>query len=219
MLEVDTDLVGAAGMEMAEDEGGFAGEIGGDDLVIGDRGFACRRCDHGHFLAVYGVSADVGENRVFGFCRNAIGDGEIDFLHGRALGKLGGQALMGGVGFCDDKAAGGVFIEPVHDSGSLHSAYPGEFSSAVMEEGVDESSVGISGCGMDDHAVRFVQDNEMFVFEQDIEWDVLWAGNIRNRLRYDDGNFIPRQDAVAGFGGFAVEQDELLADELLDSGA
>ena len=37
---VDADLVGAAGVEVAEDEGGFRREIGGERLVIGDRGLA-----------------------------------------------------------------------------------------------------------------------------------------------------------------------------------
>ena len=33
------DLMGAAGVQVAEDEGGFGGLIGGDDFVIGDCGF------------------------------------------------------------------------------------------------------------------------------------------------------------------------------------
>lgn len=122
VLEVDADLVGAAGMEVAEDEGGFGGLIGGDDFVIGDRGFPAGWIDHCHFLAIHWMSADVSEDGVLGFEGNAVSDGEVDFLHRRALGKLGCEALVGGVGFCDDEAAGGVFIETVDDAGSLHSA-------------------------------------------------------------------------------------------------
>ncbi len=58
---------------------------------------------------------------------------------------------------------------------------------------------------MDDHAVRFVENDEVFVFEKDIERDVLWAGDVWNRLGDDDGNFISRMDAVAGFGGLSVQ--------------
>ncbi len=219
MLEVDANLMGAASVEVAKHEGGFSGLVGGDDFVIGDRGFSGGRCDHGHFLAIHRMSTDVGKDRVFGFQRDAVGDGEVDFLHRRALGKLGGEALVGGVGFRDDEAAGGIFIESVHDAGSLHSAYAGKFSSAMMEQGVDEGAIGISGSGMDDHAVRFVEDDEVFVFKKDIEWDVLRAGDVWNCLWNDDRNFIARRDAVAGFGRFAVEQDELLANEILNSGA
>ncbi len=219
VLEVNTDLVGATGVEVAKDEGGFGGLIRGDDFVIGDRSFSGWRRDHGHFLAIHRMSANVSEDRVFGFQWNTISDSEVDFLHCRALGKLGGEALVGGVGFCNDEAAGGVFIESVHDTGSLHSAYPGEFSSAMMEQCVDEGAVGISGSGMDDHAVGFVEDDKVFVFEKDIERDVLWAGDVWNCLGDDDGNFIARMDAVTGFGGFAVEQDKLLANEILNSGA
>ncbi len=217
MLEVDADLVGATGVEVAENEGGFGSEIGGEDFVIGDRGFSCRWSNDRHFLTIHGMTANVSEDGVFGFRRNAIGDGEVDFLHRGALGELGGEALVSGVGFRDDKAAGGIFIESVHDAGSLHSSDTGKFSSAMMEQCVDEGAIGISGGGVDDHAVCFVKHDEVFVFEKDIEWDVLRTRDVGNCLWDDDGNFIAGRDAVARFGGFAVEQDELLTNEILDS--
>lgn len=65
VVEVDADLVGAAGVEVAADEGGFCREIGGEDFVIGDRGLASGRGDDRHFLAVDGMAADVGEDGVF----------------------------------------------------------------------------------------------------------------------------------------------------------
>ena len=64
MVEVDADLVGAAGVEVAADEGGFGREIGGEDTVIGDGGFAGGRGDDRHFLAVDRVAADVCEDGV-----------------------------------------------------------------------------------------------------------------------------------------------------------
>ena len=105
VLEMDADLVGAAGVKMTENEGGFGGLVGGDDFVIGDRGFSTGRVDHGHFLSIHRMSTDMREDRVFVFQGDAVGDGEIDFFHAGALGKLGGQALVGGVGFGDDEAS------------------------------------------------------------------------------------------------------------------
>ena len=102
MLKVDADLMGAPSMEVAEDESGFGGEVRGDDLVIGYRGFAARWRNDSHFLAIHGMAADVGEDGILLFSGNAIGDGEVDFLHRRAFGKLVGEALMSGVGFRDD---------------------------------------------------------------------------------------------------------------------
>ena len=205
VLEVDPDVVGAAGVEVAQNKSGFGGLIGSDDLIIGDRGFPGGWGDHGHFLTIHRMPADVGEDRVFVFQGDAIGDGEVDFLHRRTLRKLGGETLVGGVGFRDDEAAGSIFIKTMHDAGSLHSADAGKFSSAMMEQGIDKGAVGISGCGMDDHAVGFVENDEMFVFKKDIKRDVLRVGDVRNGFRDDDGNFIAGRNAVARFGGFAVE--------------
>lgn len=87
----------------------------------------------------------------------------------------------------------------------------------MMEQGVDECAIGISGCGMDDHAVSFVEHDEVFVFEKDIERNVLRGGDVWNGLGDDDGNFIAGVDGIAGFSGFTVDQDELFANEILDS--
>ena len=81
VLEMDADLVGASGMEVAENQSGFGGLIGGDHFVIGDRRFSGGRGDDRHFLAIHRMPADVGEDRVLGFQRDAVGDGEVNFLH------------------------------------------------------------------------------------------------------------------------------------------
>ena len=168
VVHVDANLVGAAGVEMAKDEGGFRGGIGGEGFVIGDRGLSGWRGDDGHFLAVYGVAADVGEDRVFFLGRDAVGDGEVELFHGGSLGKLGGEGLVGGVGFRDDEAAGGILVEAVDDAGTLDPADAGELAFAVVEEGVDEGAIGIAGRGVYDDAVRFVEDEDVSVFEKDI---------------------------------------------------
>jgi len=158
VVHVDADLVGPAGVEVAEHEGGFRREIGGERFVIGDRGLAAGWIDDGHFLAIHGVAADVGEDRVFFLRRDAVGDGEVELFHGGALGKLGGEGLVGGIGFRDYEAARGVFIETVDDAGALDAADTGELAFAMVEEGVDESAIGIAGGGVDDDAVLFVKD-------------------------------------------------------------
>ena len=84
VVEVDADLMGAAGVEMAEDERGERGGVGGEDFVIGDSGLAAGRIDDGHFLAIHRVAADVGEDAVLGGLRDALGDGEVEFFHGPA---------------------------------------------------------------------------------------------------------------------------------------
>ena len=158
VVHVDADLVGAAGVEVAEDEGGLRGRIGGERFVIGDRGLAAGRVDDRHFLAVDGVAADVGKDGVLCLRRDAVGDGEVELFHGGALGELGGEGLVSDVGFRDYEAARGVFVEAVDDAGALDAADAGELAFAVVEEGVDESAIGIAGGGVNDDAVLFVKD-------------------------------------------------------------
>lgn len=110
VVEMDADLVGAAGVEVAQDERGLGGGIGGERFVIRDRGLAAGWIDDGHFLAVHWVATDVREDRFLVRLGDAVRDCEVELLHGGALGKLGDEALVGGIGFRDDEATGGVFV-------------------------------------------------------------------------------------------------------------
>ena len=176
VVEVHADLVGAAGVQVAEHEGCAGGGISAEDFVIGDRRLAARWVDHRHFLAVHRVAADVGEDRVFRGCGHALGDGEIDFFHRAALGKLRDQRLVRGIGFCDNETTGGVLVEAVDDARALDSADAGKFPAAVVEQGIDQSAIGVSRRGMHDHARFLVEHEQVIVFVKDVEWDVLRRG-------------------------------------------
>ena len=54
----------------------------------------------------------------------------------------------GFVCFRGDEAAGGVLIESMDDAGPPVSAFGGELAGAVVEEGIDQSSILIAGSGM-----------------------------------------------------------------------
>ena len=118
VVEVDADLVGAAGVEVAKDQRREAGRVGGENFVIGDGGLAAGWIDDGHFLAVHRVTADVGENRVLGRLGNALADSEIEFFH-RSARELADERLVGDVRLGDDDTAGRVLVEAVDDTGAL----------------------------------------------------------------------------------------------------
>lgn len=104
MDHVNADLVGAAGVNVAEDEGCVCFGIGSEDLVVGDGRFSCAGVDYGHFESVDGVSADVGEDGVLLLDRDSLDDGEVLFF-GFAFGELFDEGLVSLVSFCDDDAA------------------------------------------------------------------------------------------------------------------
>ena len=89
----------------------------------------------------------------------------------------------------------------------------------MVEQGVDERAVRISGCGVDDHAGGFVENYEVIVFKQNVERDVLRSGIERHGLGNGDGDLIAGFHGIPGFGGLPVDDDELLADECLNARA
>ena len=105
------------------------------------------------------------------------------------------------------------------DARSFDAADTGELAFAVMKQGIDESAIWVAWGGVDDHAVGFVKDDDVVILEKDIKRDILRVGVIGDRLWDDDGNLIAGVDTVSRFGGFSVEQDELLANQSLNSGA
>lgn len=218
VFEVDADLVGAAGVKGAFDEAGAIALLG-EDFVVGDGGFSGAGGDDGHLLAVDGVAADVGEDGVGVLEGRSGGDGVVDFGGGFAFSKLGEEGLHGAIGFGDNDAARGVFVETVNDARALDSIDAGELVSAVMEKGVDEGAIGIACGGVNHHAVRFVEDDEVFVFVQDVERDVL-----RNEFEGDgfgdgDADEVTRVEGLFGFGGALVDEDVAFFDEGLQARA
>lgn len=93
----------------------------------------------------------------------------------------------------------------------------------MVEEGVDEGAIRIAGGGVDDDAVGFVDDEEIIVFEEDIEGDVLGdvlgEGIGGDGLGDDHGEDVSGFQGIAGFGGEAVAEDVFLPDKNLDAGA
>ncbi len=164
------------------------------------------------------MSADVSEDGVLGFVRCALDYAEVLFL-GLSLGELGNERLVGWVVFGADDAARSIFIESVDDAWSLDSADAGELSLAVVEEGVDEGARAVSGSGVDDEPGGFVDDDDVFVFMEDIEWDIFWLGVVWLGLWDFNGDDVALIDGGFGFGDLAVDEDVTRFEQGLDAGA
>lgn len=123
---------------------------------------------------------------------------------------------MGGVGFSDDEATRGVFVEAMDNTGALDSTDTRELAVAVVEEGVDEGAVVVTGGRMDDHAVSFVKDDDVFVLEKDIERDVLGRSDIWDGLGNDYSYSIAIFHAITWFSWLVINEDILLSNERLN---
>ena len=114
------------------------------------------------------------------------------------LRELRGEPFMGDVGLGDDQQPGRILVDPVDDPRPRHPADAAEPPGAMVEQGIDQSAVEIARRGMDDHARRLVDDQQMIVLEDDLERDVLRL--VMRRLRLGDGD-LDRSPASAFTAG------------------
>src|SRR5215813_11547670 len=77
------------------------------------------------------------------------------------------------LGLGDDHQPAGVLVEAMHDPWAADPTDTGQARTTMTEQRIDERAVGITGRGMDNHAGRLVDDNEVRILEADIECDRL----------------------------------------------
>jgi hypothetical protein len=218
VMEVDADLVSAAGVEVAENEGGEGVGDFTEDVVVCDGGAAGAGVEDGLLLTIDGMAADVSEDGAGGLHRRAVGDGEIE-LGGFASGKLREKRLQGGIGLGGHEAAGGVLVEAMDDAGALHSADSRELAAAVVEEGVDERAVRIAGGGMDDEADWLVEDDEVVILKENVERDLLRKDCGRFGGGQIDRNGVAPRYRSFGAGNRTIEKDVAALEKALNAGA
>ncbi len=140
-----------------------------DDGVEGSRWTAV--IDHRHLLPVAWVAVDGRVHHAFVLGELAETDREIG-LFDLAPTKVEAERLVGSIILRHHHETGGVFVEPVDDPGSGDPADPAEVL-AVVEEGVDERTAGIARRRVDDEIRGLVDDQKIFVFEDDRQRDLL----------------------------------------------
>jgi len=219
VLHVHPDLMGAPGVEMAEDEG-RGRLVTGKHVVVGDGGSSgtFSRIQDGLLLAVDRMASNMGEDRSGGLNGRAFGHRKIE------LGGLAGRELVkerpeSPVRPCGNNATACVLVESMHDSGTLFPADLGQGSLAVVQEGVDKGSIGIACGRMDDEAHRFVDDDQILVLMQDVERNVLGREACWLRLGKSYRNGITGGHRCSRPYLFAVEEDVSLLQEGLDTRA
>jgi len=90
---------------------------------------------------------------------------------------------------------------------------------AAAEKRVDERAARIPCSGVDGHAGRLVNDDEVVVFVEDLERDGFGFRFERSaRLRLDSDT-VASFDLLTGLGRLVVDQDEAGINEFLDAGA
>ena len=125
---------------------------------------------------------------------------------------------MGRVVLRDHESAAGFLVETMNNAGTFFSSDAGQIL-AMGEERIHERVLLMPRAGMHDDSRRFVENEEIVVFENYVEFYLL-------RLRFDflDLGFaqlhsVAGAHGIARAGGFTIEQDEAIADQRLESGS
>jgi len=112
------------------------------------------------------------------------------------------------------KTAACFLVETVNDTRPFFSADPGQHR-AVAEQRVDQSVLALTRARMNGEACRFIDNDDVVVFEKDIEWN-------RLRLQSDlfcrwlpESNFVTASDDLPRPGSLLVEPNATVADQLL----
>ena len=103
--------------------------------------------------------------------RRFAADERVVNLFDFARGELFREREVRLVIFGDDEAAAGFLVEPVDDARSRHAADAAQRTFAMMQQRVDERVFLVPGGGMHDESGGFVDDEQRFVLEQNIERD------------------------------------------------
>ena len=170
--ELGPDLMGAARLEAAFQQGELAQPL--QHLVAGVGVLGVRlggRVDR-HFFAVGLAAAKVCFHKALVLRKAAVDHrlvGALHAVHRHLLGK----ADVGGVVLCHHQQAAGVLINAVDDAGTHHSADAGKAVFAMVKQGVNKGSVGISRRRMHNHSLRLIDHQKIIVLVNYIKGYVL----------------------------------------------
>ena len=117
----------------------------------------------------------------------------------------------------DDESAAGLFVETMNNPRAFLSPNAGKIA-AVGEQRVHERMLLMTRARMHDNSGRLVQDEEVVVFENDIERDLLRLGFDFLDLGFPHFHVVAGADEIARPGRFAIVGDELAANQRLQSG-
>ncbi len=217
MFEMHADLVRAPRFRPAFEKAQFS--LRGEQTPRGLGRSRPLAMGHGHPLAVDRMPCDGGRDHAGRGARFPPHHREVNFLRG-AFRELARQCGVGRVVFGQEDAAARVLVQPVHHARPRRGS-SGREPAGVVQHGVDQGAGAIPHGGVHDQPRRFVQAEEILVFVEDFERDVLRLDFRAHflRRRFLRAYLVARADARGGLGGRAIDLDQPRGDGALPARA
>ena len=168
MGAVHPDLVGAPRVELEAQQGVIPQPL--HQLPVG-AGMAAALTDHRIFLAIAGVAANGTNHRALVGLGHPMDHRQV-LAGSDALLDLHLQLHQGFLAFGHHDAAGGVLIEAMDDAGAHLPTDAGQIG-AVVQQRIHQGAVLVAGGRVHREAGGLVEHDQMPVFKQHIQGDVL----------------------------------------------
>jgi hypothetical protein len=120
-----------------------------------------------------------------------------------------GKGDVGFVSLGNHHKPGRIPVQTVDDPWPQFPPDTGEVSD-VMEEGVHQGPIGVANSRVDHQSRRLVDDNEVLVLEDQLNWNVLGPNVKRFRERYIGGDQLPGRHDVRLLALLPVDPHETL---------
>jgi hypothetical protein len=166
---------------------------------------------------MYGMASDLFFDYSRYFAQFASDEREINFLD-CALGKLSGQFAVRCIIFRNDETTACFFVEAMNDARPFFSADSRQ-RHAMTEQCIDQSVFPMTSARMNDKPSGFIDDDEIVVFKENIEWNRLRLILDLFQRRLGHFDFITDANKMARPRSRTVEPNESSADQLLDTRA
>ena len=176
-------------------------------------------CHHRHLLPMLGIASNWRVDLATRRFHDAFDEREVCFVDAARF-ELRLQIAHCRVVLCDDDDAARLAVKPMHDPRSFRAA---DIQVGTMrEDRVDERAVMVSCRRMHDHPRGLVDDEQIGIFVQNIEWDFFGARCARPeqsrgiRWRDIDRDRLADLDAVTRFACDAVNANVRVVNQALD---
>src|SRR5438105_13275557 len=212
MLEMHTNLMRPATVQSAFEQARAASTA--HNFKIRSRFSPTFACDR-HFLAMNSMTRDCGHN-CSGTATQLPGDErEVNLFH-CARRELPGQSEMCKIILCHRQAAACFLIKPMNNTRPFLAADAGKIF-AMRKQGINQGAAFPSSARMNRNSRRFVYNNQVVVFEENGERDLFWHEVDRFKGWFHQDNAIARPNDVARTRHSAIDRDETIVNQRLDS--
>ncbi len=206
--EVNSQLVGAAGHRFEIEESCVVHPLLNPKAGLGVLAVGIDRPEF-----YVREACDRGFDHAFVIVDKAFDDGGVA-LFDPFFAELTREGTVSAIGLGGDDQTGRLFIEAVDETGAHHAA--AAVFVQVMGQGVEQCAVFVAVGGVDEHVGGLVDDDEVLVFENNIERDVFGPHGVGAGEVEPDLDMVVGTDAVSDVLVAAVHLAEAVANRFAE---